>query len=176
LYKIIRGYLKDGTNNFYAFDPNWIITYELEENKSLFVNIKQLTDMDNKFKDSIEQLQNTEVKRATLSSMLGNWIDKCLTASYDNGFHSVKLSTKDVIDVYTKLFVSNKSNKFIPSDKKVTMFDIYKEMIEIISDDDKDIINRFEKTINYVTIDVNTLFLRRYVMAMDKNKYGSCYF
>lgn len=147
LYKVIRGFLKEGTTNLYVFDPNWMIAYELEPDKEMYINVKQLLELESNFANNMTLLMTTEIKRVSLCGMFGNWVDRCLTSSYDNGFHSVKMSSKDIVDVYTSLFVSNKSNKFIALDKKITLFDIYKEMIEIISDDDKDIVNRFEKTI-----------------------------
>ncbi len=51
------------------------------------------------------------------------------------------------IDVYKMLLKDKDSSYYIGTDERITIYDIYSAFLSLIRDDDKDIINRFEKTI-----------------------------
>ena len=64
----------------------------------------------------------------------------------------VKLSPSTVIDAYNGVYFDS-SSKYYVGDEDSTVFNFYNAFTEIIKDDKKDIINKFEKTLL-----INSLF------------------
>ena len=64
-----------------------------------------------------------------------------------NEFGSVKLSVSTVIDAYKLLYLDNKSSYYVEPGEDTDMFNIYNAFTEVISHDDKDILNVLEKTL-----------------------------
>ena len=96
IYKLFKGFVENGTNKLIVFDPNWIVVKEINPDEKFEIDFENLKKIDNEnFKKYIDEIKSIKINRNSVSSLLGKWIDKCLKVSHDNGFHTIKLSTKD---------------------------------------------------------------------------------
>ena len=77
---------------------------------------------------------------------LGEWVDYSLRETQDYGFGKVKIAVSTPIDAYKSLFIDQDSQYYIPEGIDPTLFDVHNSFTQIITNDSKDIMNKFEKT------------------------------
>jgi len=145
--KFYRGYLNQACTNLTVFNPKWIATQELRPEEKLTYNVKNLMEMSSDFSAKLKALKATHIDKADVFKRLGGWVDGSLRKSNYNGIHNVKLSSNVPVDAYKSLFIDDKSEYFIPDTEEASMFDVYNAFTQILTDDKKDIMNKFEKTI-----------------------------
>lgn len=138
----------DSNYNFYAFGLNCISIQEIEEDSALDYSYIQNV-INNGLNDNCEimldQLSKTFIKVDNIKKYLGSWIDFTITNDYVTSAGKVKLSTTIPIEVYKSLVKNAESDYYITSEE-VSILQILKSFINQITNDNKDIINRYEKT------------------------------
>lgn len=144
--KIYRGYLNQACTNLSVFDPRWMIVEEIKAGETIPIKVKQLLEMPNNFKSSLDKLKKEFLAKEKIYERLGSWVDASLRQSYFNGIQHVKISPTVPIEAYKSLFINDASPYYIPKDEEASMFDVHEAFTQIITDDTKDIINKFEKT------------------------------
>ena len=138
----------DQDGNIITFDDNAILLQKLESGVPLnYSGIKSLLEKADNNALMINQLKKSYIDRDKMIKLLGEWIDYTLDGSFTNDGGKVKLSTSLPVDVYKLLIKDKDSGMYIPETKQISMYDIYKAFVSLIRIDDKDIINKFEKTI-----------------------------
>lgn len=147
LYKVYRGYVNRACMNLAVFDPQWIEVQELQPNTGIKFPVKELMEKENSFNSNIKSLKETFLERDKVLPFLGKWVDSCLRMEQSNKIHSVKLSPDSIIEAYRSVFMDKNSTYYVPETREVSMFDIYGALTQVITDDKKDIVNKFEKTI-----------------------------
>ena len=70
----------------------------------------------------------------------------CINAKINNGFGNIKLTESAPIDVYKDLFYDEKS-KYYTTDDRVDGFTVYNAFTDLITQDKRDLVNKFEKTL-----------------------------
>lgn len=146
--KIYRGYLNQACTNLCVFNPQWIQVQEMVPGDPINYNaIKSLMEQTSDFKTKIIDMKNTTIKRDDRKQHLGQWVDFSLRESQDYGFGKVKIAVSTPIDAYRQLFIDADNAYFIPEGIDPTLFDIYNSFTQVITDDKKDILNKFEKTV-----------------------------
>ena len=78
--------------------------------------------------------------------MLGNWVDYPLIESQDYGYGKVKIAVSTAVDAYKQLFIDQESQYYIPEGINPSQYEVYNSFTQIIQDDKRDILNKFEKT------------------------------
>lgn len=144
--KLYRGHLNQACTNLTVFSPTWMLTQEIKPAESFKFKVNSLLDKPNDFKTNLDKLKTTFITRSNLNANLGNWIERSLRDSYYNGVQNVRLSPSVPVEAYKSLFVDESSEQFISGSKEPSLFEIYNAFTQIITDDDKDIMNGFEKT------------------------------
>lgn len=146
--KIYRGHLNQACTNLSVFSPTWIEVQEINPMEPLnYSPVKTLMEKENIFSIKLKELKNTTISRNDRLLYLGKWIDYSIR-EYDNyNYGKVKIASSVPISAYTELFVNSDSEYFIPEGIDPSLFDIYNSFTQIITDDKKDILNKFEKTI-----------------------------
>lgn len=147
--KFYRGYTDDD-NNLFVFNSEFQSNQAIEPETALIHNIKVLleqtddTDVYIKYlNDSVINLENDNV-----NTLLGEWVRKCMHLESNSDYGKIKLSPSMALDAYKLLFEDRSSKYFIPKeDKEVDLYNIYQAFTQVISDDSKDLMNKFEKTI-----------------------------
>ena len=92
-------------------------------------------------------MKNTYLERTLRKQYLGEWVDRAIRESQDYGFGKVKLSVTTPIDAYKQLFLDKDSVYYIPETEDPSLYEVYNSFTQIITDDKKDIMNKFEKTL-----------------------------
>ena len=146
--KIYRGYLNQACTNLCVFNPQWLNIQEMIPGDPLdYKPIKPLLEDTNDFNIKLQKLKTTFIDRNDKKLFLGNWVDYSLRESQDYGFGKVKIAVSTPVDAYKQLFIDQDSQYFIPDGVNPSLFDVYNSFSQIITDDKKDIMNKFEKTI-----------------------------
>lgn len=147
IVKFYSGALNMACLNLCVFNPNALSISELEPesavNYSFLNTIMSQTD---DIKVMLEKLSNMEYKKESIFNNLGHWIDNCITSKISYGFGAVKIAESTPIEVYKDLFYNEKS-KYFTEDSSVDGFTVYNAFTELITQDKRDIINKFEKTL-----------------------------
>ena len=147
LVKFYVGSLNMACLNLCVFNPEMLNVAELEPesaiNYSFLRNALSLTD---ETASMLKQLSNMEFKRDAIFDDLGHWVDNCINAKINTGFGTVKLAESAPIDVYKDLFYDEKS-KYYTTDDRVDGFTVYNAFTDLITQDKKDLVNKFEKTL-----------------------------
>lgn len=145
--KIYRGYLNQACTNLCVFNPMWLNVQEVVPGDPINFNaVKNLMEDTNEFAVKLNKLKSTYVDRNERKRYLGEWVDHSLRESQDYGFGKVKIAVSTPIDAYKQLFIDHDSPYFVPEGMDPTLFDIYNSFTQIITDDSRDILNKFEKT------------------------------
>lgn len=133
---------------FYAFGADCINIQKIEPDTAINYTFVQ-TIIDNGLKDNCQFILNQNTSRSIdkdkITENLGEWIDFAIKKEYINDSGKIKLSTGLPIEAYKSLIINRDSDYFIDGDK-VPMPEILKSFLVQISEDDKDLINRYEKT------------------------------
>ena len=145
--KLYTGALNMACLNLCVFNPDALSVAELEPetaiNYSFLKNMQVMTDT---IKSNLETLSRMEFARDSIYDNLGHWIDKCITSKWNSGFGSVKIAESAPVDVYKSLFYDQKSKYFTEADS-VDGFTVYNAFTDLITQDKKDLVNKFEKTL-----------------------------
>lgn len=143
--KVYRGYLNRACTNLTVFSNKWMIVNEVKPGELIDVNVQQLMELPNSFESHVKRLKNQIVDNNTLFNRLGEWVDMSLREHYYNGLQNVKVSPNIAVEAYKSLYVNEKSDYF-RGGEPASMFDVYNAFTQIITDDQKDLMNNFEKT------------------------------
>lgn len=145
--KIYRGYLNRACTNLAVFSPQWMNIQELVPGDPInYSPIKHVMEYTNDFAVVINKLKSVNIDRTRRKEYLGEWVDYSLRESQDYGFGKVKIAVSTPIDAYKELFINQDSQYYIPEGFDPSLFDVYNSFTQIITDDKKDIMNKFEKT------------------------------
>ena len=145
--KIYRGYLNKACTNLCVFDPMWINIQEISPGDPLnYSSVKHLMEQTSNFAIQLKKLKETTLDRDKQLQYLGTWVDSTLRYNQNYGFGKVKISKTTPIDAYSQLFIDTDSPYYFPEGIDPTMFDVYNSFSQLITDE-KDIMNKFEKTI-----------------------------
>lgn len=150
--KVYRGYLNKACTNLSVFDPKWLTVSEVKPSESIKIDVKKLLELPSNFDITLKKLKSQVIDRLEVTDKLGKWVDLSLRENYYNGIQNVKISPIVSIEAYKSLLLDESSDYFVPLTREITKFDVYNAFTQIITDDSKDILNRFEKTMM-----VNTL-------------------
>jgi len=144
--KIFRNYLNRACTNMCVFDPSWIEIQELVPGDPINYNaVKMLMEQTSDFPVKLKALKNNYIDRNLRKQYLGEWVDYSLREGEDYGFGKVKLAVSTPINAYKQLFIDSESDYYIPEGIDPSMFDIYNSFTQILTDDSRDLINKFEK-------------------------------
>lgn len=146
--KEYMGGLRTACLNLCTFNPAALSVQELEPEKAInygFLNhcLEMADDMGAK----LRMLSDMEINRDKMYNELGLQIDRCINYKFHNDFGTIKLPESLPIEVYKNLFYNEKSD-YYTTDSIVSGFDVYQAYTDIICNGkNKDLVNRFEKTL-----------------------------
>lgn len=146
--KIFRNALNMACLNMCVWSPDFIDVKELEPESAIdFRPLNRLMDLTDNTKVILDKLHNTEVKYdpRDIDESLGNRIKRAMNYSCTNISGKIKVSASLILDAYKLLYYDEQSPYYIAPGTSTTMFNIYNAHTQIISDDKRDIVNKFEK-------------------------------
>lgn len=140
--------INSACTNMMVFNPTWMKIQNMESNKPLdFDLLDSIINTNYKVHDYIVALQNLLFTNTleNKENLVGSWCDRCIDMDYKIGKSKVSLSPSTAIKVYKSLFKDDKSDYYVGLDD-TNYFKIYNAWTYMISNQDPDIINKFEKT------------------------------
>ena len=133
--------------NLCVFNPDALNVAELEPETAInFSPVQTLMGMEDTIKYTLEKLAKKTYVRNEMYEELGLWVDRCITAKYNSGFGTIKIAESAPINVYKSLFYEEDSNYYVQGDE-VDGFTVYNAFTDLITQDKKDLVNKFEKTL-----------------------------
>lgn len=145
--KFYTGALNMACLNLCVFNPEMLSVAELEPESAInYGFLRNMLEVTDNIRCKLETLSNLEFNRDTIYDNLGHWVDNCITSKFNNGFGNVKLAESTPIEVYKDLFYNEKS-KYYTTNGVVDGFTVYNAFTELITEDKRDITNKFEKTL-----------------------------
>lgn len=148
LFKIARSAINGACLNQCVFSPTFINVQQLEPNTPAdFSCLTRLMEQTNDIVSWLNKLSKIKIPydNNIINLNLGSWIRKCLNNYIDSGFGKVKLAISTAVDSYKLLYEKKESPYYIDKGEESTMFNIYNAFTEIVSHDNKDIVNPLEK-------------------------------
>ena len=145
--KMYTGALNMACLNLCVFNPDALNVAELEPTTAInFSPVNLLMGMTDTIKVTLEKMSKMTFNRNNIYEELGLWVDRCITAKYNSGFGTVKIAESAPINVYKSLFYEEDSNYYVQGDE-VDGFTVYNAFTDLITQDKKDLVNKFEKTL-----------------------------
>lgn len=148
--KIYQGALNMACTNLCVFSPNMLDVQEIQPETALdYTCIKSIMERTDNVKSVLEMLVKTPffTDEQTLNESLGRWIRNSINLDYSTKYGKVKFAVSDTIDAYKLMFGEKDTPYSTPLDSETNMFNVYNAFTQIITNDTKDIMNHFEKTI-----------------------------
>jgi len=146
--KFYRGMLNKVCTNLCIFQPSFLNIQELVPGEPVsYTPIKALLEQTSTFEVINKKLKTTFLDRDDQTNYLGQWVDRSLRDYQDYGYGKVKIATSTPVDAYKSLFIDQNSDYFIPEGQEISMFDVYNSFTDIITNDQRDILNKAEKTL-----------------------------
>ena len=150
IYKIYKGGLNMACTNLCIFNPDFLDIQEIEPETAVnFRSLERLMEQTDDMRIRLNNLFNTEIPyiETDIDQMLGKWVRNTIDQSYDKGFGKVKLATSTAIDAYKLLYCKKDSPYYVEPGQSTNMFNVYNAFTQLITDDDRDIVNKAEKTL-----------------------------
>ena len=145
--KIYTGALNMACLNLCVFNPDALNVAELEPTTAInYSPINLLMGMNDTIQSTLEKLDKMTFNRNEIYEDLGLWIDRCITSKFNSGFGTVKITESAPINVYKDLFYNEDSNYYTKGEE-VDGFTVYNAFTDLITQDKKDLVNKFEKTL-----------------------------
>ena len=133
--------------NLCVFNPDALNVAELEPTTAInYSPINLLMGMSDTIKVTLEKLDKMTFNRNEIYEDLGLWIDRCITSKFNSGFGTVKIAESAPVNVYKDLFYNEDSNYYTQGEE-VDGFTVYNAFTDLITQDKKDLVNKFEKTL-----------------------------
>ena len=151
VYKLFRAFKDRKTGNLFVFNSQWLNVYELKPNTPF-------VEFDNVVKNLMEMTDDSEIRfnrlnRETLSSdskkrqqELGFLIENSMFYEYCNKGGKVKLAPAMVLKAYQNVYINSSSRNYVSDTEECTLFNYLDAFSTLITEDSKDIVNRFEKS------------------------------
>lgn len=151
VYKLFRAFKDRKTGNLFVFNSQWLNVYELKPSTPFI-------EFDNTIKNLMEMTDDSEIRfnrlnREVLSSdskkrqqELGFLIENSMFYEYCNKGGKVKLAPAMVLKAYQNVYMNSSSRNYISDTEECTLFNYLDAFSTLITEDSKDIVNRFEKS------------------------------
>lgn len=150
IYKIYKGGLNMACTNLCIFNPDFLDIQEIEPETAVnFRSLERLMEQTDDMRVRLNNMFNMEIPyiETDIDQMLGKWVRNTIDQSYDRGFGKVKLATSTAIDAYKLLYCKKDSPYYVEPGQSTNMFNVYNAFTQLITDDDRDIVNKAEKTL-----------------------------
>ena len=141
--KIYTAFMND-FGDIIQTDKECIIFQNMTNSALNYSNIDALLERESVLETVLKQMEQIEFTKNEILSLIGNWVDFTLKNIFVNDYVKVKLSKTTAVEVY-QMFTDKNSEFYI--DDKLNKSTCFFAFAKIITDDKKDFIHKFEKTI-----------------------------
>lgn len=150
VYKIFKAYKDRNNDNLFVFDSRWLNVNELSPGKTINGFEQQIINMLEMVDDSeirFRKMKNTDLLNhiETRQQKLGDFIERSVLYEYNTKAGKTKLAPAMVLKAYQNIFLDSRSKHFVPQTKECSLYEMYDAFSSLITEDDKDILTRWEK-------------------------------
>lgn len=152
IYKIFKAYKDRKTGNLFAFNSQWINVYELKpstefiEFDNVIESLMELTDdSDIRFDKLEKEILSSETNKR--QQQLGELIEKSMLFEIINNGGKIKIAPQMVLKAYQNVYMDSSSRNYISDSEECTKLNYLDAFSSLITEDNKDIVNRFEKNL-----------------------------
>ena len=152
IYKIFKAYKDRKTSNLFVFNSMWLNVYELKPKENfiefdeIIKNLMQLTD-DSEIRFNKMQKEFLSSDTEDRQQKLGELIEDSMLFEINNKGGKVKIAPVMVLKAYQNVYLDSSSKNYVPDTEKCSMFNYVNAFSSLITEDNKDIVNRFEKNL-----------------------------
>lgn len=149
--KIYRGGINQACTNLCIFNPSFLNVQEMKPSTKLnYRSLTNLLETTDDMKLWLDKLRGTPVdcSEQSINENVGRWVRNCIASSFNSGYGNVKISESLASKAYKSLFLKKNSPYYVEPKNNTNMFNVYNAFTDLITNDnDKDIMNKCEKTI-----------------------------
>lgn len=148
--KLYVGGLNRACCNLCVFSPSFLNVQELEPETAInFGPINNLLELTSDVTATLKRLSETEVvyNEQIINENLGQWIHNTIDKQYSTQYGKIKIGATTAISAFKLLYKDKDSPYYVKPGYSTDMFTIYNAFTQCITDDKRDIINKFEKTL-----------------------------
>lgn len=151
IYKLFKAYKDKKTGNLFAFNSQWINVYELKPGTA-FIDfepvVKYLLGLTDNSDDIFGKLNSCILKseKEYRQRELGKLIERSMLFEIENKGGKIKIAPQVVLKAYQNVYMNSSSRNYVGSGES-TMFNYLDAFSSLITEDNKDIVNRFEKNL-----------------------------
>ena len=151
VYKLFKAYKDRKTGNLFAFNSQWINVYELKPStefndfEGVVKHLLELTDDSDKLFESLEK-STVSSETEKRQQRLGELIENSMLFEINNKGGKIKIAPQMVLKAYQNVYMDSSSRNYV-GEEECTKLNYLDAFSSLITDDDKDIVNRFEKNL-----------------------------
>ena len=151
VYKLFKAYKDRKTGNLFVFDSQWLSVYELKPDTA-FINfeqsIKNLMEMTDDSEIRFNRLNKEFLSSRTKDKQqkLGSLIENSMFFEYCNKGGKVKLAPAMVLKAFQNVYMDSSSRNYVSETEESSLFNYLDAFSTLVTQDSKDIVNRFEKS------------------------------
>ena len=144
--KMYKGIIHKSTNNTFAFNPNNINIQFLKNNidysplDKFFINEELDYSMFNEFKNQVYTYRDIKYQ-------LGKWVSSCMHTQMQTEAGTVMVPAEMPVAVFKNLYFNNNSTNYVDKQETIDKNHLYHTYSSICLNNNRDIINVFEKNI-----------------------------
>ena len=149
VYKLYRGGLNRACTNLCVFSPDWIDVQPIEEGNTFKYSIKSMMEKTNDLHVRLEKMKNTFLDRDpdAIHQLLGEQIEKVMHLEWANACGKIKLSPAMCVKAFQMVYMDSRSPYYVKDTEQCSVFNYYNAFTQLVTDDSKDIMSKFEKTL-----------------------------
>ena len=152
IYKVFKAYKDRKTSNLFVFNSMWINVYDLKPKENfiefdeIVKNLMQLTDdSEIRFNKMNKEFLSSDIEDR--QQKLGELIENSMLFEINNNSGKIKIAPAMVIKAYQNVYLDSSSKNYVPDTEECSMFNYVDAFSSLITEDNKDIVNRFEKNL-----------------------------
>jgi len=149
IYKLYRGTINKACTNLCVFSPDWLDVQPIEEGNTFKYSIKNMMQKTSDIQVRLQKMKNTFLDRDpdSVHKLLGEQIERVMHLEWANASGKVKLSTAMCVKAFQMVYMDSRSPYFVKDTEECSVFNYYNAFTQLVTDDDRDIIGKFEKTL-----------------------------
>ena len=97
----------------------------------------------------LRQMKNTflDSDPDSVHLLLGEQIEKVMHLEWANASGKVKLSPAMCVKAFQMVYIDSRSPYYVKDTEECSVFNYYNAFTQLVTDDERDIVNKFEKTL-----------------------------
>ena len=149
--KFYKGGINSACTNLCVFNPSDLYVQGIQDSQVIdFSPLNLLADSQTDVADMVGSLKSLHFNNneETIDKLAGSWLRNIISSSHYSDYGVFKLGCDSVASAYKLLFTEKESPYYCPKDKEsIDMYTIYNAFTQLITDDQKDIVSKVEKTL-----------------------------